>query len=187
MFGFFKSKEDKEVEELVSTLEKMPSNERLNHQGNLVHELASKFQNRYKKTASIVEPIYISGLLTPLSDSGYVIVAIDRNRAIHIHYDDFNTKVELREYEQENLDFLKQWLIDFSKNPISRQGISSQSSIFTTIAQITLLGSEVGIPLDEDEQNYYPFSFNKIKYVILRDDNLVWIALKMDYFEDEDL
>ena len=171
MFGLFKSKEDKEVESIVSEI-RQHRNEII-FDGNVVLEFSNKVMKKYKLVGSVIQKIKIAGVLSDFSDSGYVVIAISDREAMYINYDKKNnvTKIEIGSSSFNLLNGIKEGLSEFSLKAEKGHGMNySDLGIINLIGAITVLGYEVGLPETEDENNF-PFYYNNHKFYILDYDN----------------
>ena len=175
MFGLFKSKEDKKAEQLVKELREVINNQ---YNGNIVYELGSILQNRYKLTISTYETIRTAGILPGLDGSGSIAVAISKNEILFISFepDTQRTEVQLAIYPEEMLEMIKKNLIRDNKIAKHREGTgyTNKSDITIFIGALTLLGHEVGIP--RGDRNSFPFKYNNNHFILLRHEEKLWIA-----------
>lgn len=178
MFGFFKSKEEKEIVNIVSEIRKHRNI--LSFDGNIVEDFSKKVIKTYKSTFSIIEEIKVSGLLSDFNNSGFVVIAISKTEFMYINYDSSKhiTKVQMGSSSLSMLQNMSEGLSKFSKIREKGHGMKySDSHIINIIGAITVLGYEVGIPETEDG-NYLPFKYNNHKFYIVENNNVIWIVFE---------
>ncbi len=179
MFGFFKSKEDKAVEKLTETLRS--TKEAMYFDGNIVFDLATNINNKYKLTISTIEQISSPGLLTPdIEDSGYVVIAISKNEAIYVNYqrESRRTRVQIGRESQAVLDQIQKNIETVSLKGEKENGTVYKSLDWLNIVGIiTTLGYQVGMP-EEDEELFFPFNYKGNKFYIINDDEGVWVVFE---------
>lgn len=178
MFGLFKSKEDKEVESIVSGIRQNRNEVVFN--GNVIEEFANKVIKKYKLTSSVIEEIKIAGILSDFSDSGYVVIAISDTEAMYIKYSSRNseTRVEMGSSTLNFLKDMKDGLAKFSLMAEKGRGMKySDLGIINLVGAITVLGYEVGLPESEDG-NFFPFYYNNHKFYIVNDNDTSWIVFE---------
>lgn len=178
MFGLFKSKEDREIDNLVSMLRE--TKEEIFFDGNIVIDLSGKILKRYKLTMSIIENIHESGILTPNTDSGYVVLAIGKREALHIHYNSSQgaTKIALGSSTERMLERIKDALKTCSEEAIAGHGVTWHDLHFTNlVGAVTVLGYEVGVSEYEYEVRL-PFYYKGHKFYIAEYDNKSWIVFE---------
>jgi len=177
MFGLFKSKEDKEIDDLVAILRKTKAEMFLD--GNIVIDLSGKILKRYKLTMSIIEEIRESGVLTlNIKDAGYVVLAIGKREAVHVHYnrDRRATKVGLGSSSESMLNVIMEELEQSTKEDRKGNGIFFRDLGLSNLAgALTVLGLEVGMPDPEYETIRLPFYYKGNKSYIADLDDQSWI------------
>ncbi len=175
MFGLFKSKKDKKAEQLVKELREVIHKQ---YSGNVVYELGSILQSRYKLTISTYETIRTAGLLPGLNGSGSIAVAISKNEILFIAFrpDIQKTEVQLAIFPEEMLEMIKKNLISDNKIAKHREGTgyTDKSDITIFIGALTLLGHEVGIP--REDRNSFPLKYKNNNFILLRHEEKLWIA-----------
>ncbi len=179
MFGLFKSKKDKEAEQLVKELREVIHKQ---YSGNVVYELGSILQNRYKLTVSTYETIRTAGILPGLDGSGSIAVAISKNEILFIEFnpDIQKTEVQLAIFPEDMLVDIKENLITDNKKAKHREGTgyTNKSDITIFIGALTLLGHEVGI--GREARNSFPFKYKDSNFILLRHEEKLWIAYEED-------
>ncbi len=178
MFGFFKSKEEKEIINIVSEIRQHRNI--LSFDGNIVEDFSKKVIKTYKSTFSIIEEIKVSGLLSDFNNSGFVVIAISKTEFMGIKYNPIEhvTKVQMGSSSLSMLENMLEGLSKFSKIGEKGHGMKySNFHIINIIGAITVLGYEVGIPETEDG-NYLPFKYNNYKFFIVNDNNDIWIVFE---------
>ncbi len=177
MFGFFKSKEDKEIDRNTKTLR--TTREPIFYDGNAVVDLATDIMNRYKLTVSTIEGVGYPGLLTPdIEDSGYIVIAINKREAIYVNYqqDYKDTVVKMVSSAQSLLDNIKKGLAHYSNEAQKGHGmVYKKLHWINIVGAVTCLGHEVGIQ-EADEGLYLPSNYKDNKFYIVDYDDKVWIV-----------
>ncbi len=173
MFGFFKSKQDKEIDKMTKTL--MDKQEPLYYAGNVVEDIATNIVNRYKLTASTIIGISYPGLLTAdIENSGYVVVAISKDEFITVNYqeNDNNTAVMFGANPSKLLNELQKDLQKLSQNDDKEELIYRDYPFINIVGAVTGLGYEVGIMHKEGNTIYLPFNYKDKKITIVYSDEV---------------